>query len=296
MTFDFSADHISFDLLNILLLDRTTNRNIIWATHDHKNLDAHSEMKNDSELEKIQPRFLKSAEHQKNRSRYKAEIFTPAWLCNEQNNLIDESFFHRSNVFNVVDSQNHTWQPTSEKIPFDEKITWQDYVTSNRLEITCGEAPYLVSRYDAVSGKIIDLENRIGILDRKIRVVNENTSTKLDWLNWITKAFQSVYGYEFQGDNLLLARKNLLMTFVEYYQARFDSTPEQKILEEIAEVISWNLWQMDGLTNAIPYHEPHEKNPNSISLFEPENVYCKIRDWFTGEILEYRRILKEVKR
>lgn len=57
---------------------------------------------------------------------------------------------------------------------------------SKRLEITCGEAPYIVSRYDAATGEIIPIERRIGILDRKLRVVNENTETEEDWLFWTT--------------------------------------------------------------------------------------------------------------
>ena len=47
----------------------------------------------------------------------------------------------------------------------------------------------------------IPINCRIGILDRKLRVVNENTDTEEDWMNWCIRAFQSVYGYEFQGDN-----------------------------------------------------------------------------------------------
>lgn len=43
-----------------------------------------------------------------------------------------------------------------------------------RLEISCGEAPYLVSRYDSVTGKTIKIKNRIGLLDRKLRIVSEN--------------------------------------------------------------------------------------------------------------------------
>ena len=31
------------------------------------------------------------------------------------------------------------------------------------MEITCGEAPYLVSRYDAVTGEVINLKSRIGL-------------------------------------------------------------------------------------------------------------------------------------
>ena len=47
------------------------------------------------------------------------------------------------------------------------------------------------------------------------------TEDKDEWCNWTTRAFQSVYGYEYQGDNLLLARANLLLSFVEYYFERW---------------------------------------------------------------------------
>ena len=39
----------------------------------------------------------------------------------------------------------HRWRPSSKKIQFPEGKTWKDYVRDNRLEITCGEAPYIVS-------------------------------------------------------------------------------------------------------------------------------------------------------
>ena len=54
------------------------------------------------------------------------------------------------------------------KINFESKDkTWIDYVNDKRLEVSCGEAPYIVSRYDTVTGIIIDPKDRIGILDRK---------------------------------------------------------------------------------------------------------------------------------
>ena len=302
MQFDFWSDVINFDLLTILLIDRTTNKNIIWATNDYvdfginydKRREIHIDLIINDSLRFIQPRILKSMRNKKKRLRDKAEICTPSWICNEQNNLIDEAWFGRADAFNkVVDIHKHTWQSTTEKIIFNNELTWQSYVDAKRIEITCGEAPYLVSRYDAVSGEMIPIENRIGLLDRKLRVVGENISTKCEWLEWSKRAFQSVYGYEFQGDNLLLARKNMLMSYVEYYRKRFDTTPSQKLLEEIAEIISWNLWQMDGLTNTIPYS--NEK----LNLFDnniKENIYCQIKDWGNNEILEYRSLLKGVYR
>ncbi|MBR6013968.1 MAG: hypothetical protein IK062_09340 [Selenomonadaceae bacterium] len=115
------------DLLNVLLKDMMTGRNIIWATNDYERFGekygALQEITRDLLIDErsnvIQPSNLKSAQHKKMRVREKAEIFTPSWLCNEQNNLIDEIWFGRANIFNkVVDEQKHIWQPTSEKIFF----------------------------------------------------------------------------------------------------------------------------------------------------------------------------------
>lgn len=109
----------------------------------------------------------------------------------------DEQWFGRKDVFNYVNDDN-TWTVNEEKIIFDGKQTWKKYVDSRRLEITCGEAPYLVSRYDTTTGElIVPPINRIGFLDRKLRVVNENTITEEEWLKWAERAIQSYYGYEY---------------------------------------------------------------------------------------------------
>lgn len=304
MNFYFSKDKVSCEILKILLFDRTTEKNIIWATGEYKNISAEEKIQLE-QINLIQPRFKKLHEQQKNRTRDKAEIFTPSWLCNEQNNLIDEKWFGKSEVFNrVVDVQKHLWQTTTEKIIFSEERTWQDYVEANRLEISCGEAPYLVSRYDAVTGEEISVENRIGLLDRKLRVVNENVNDVSEWLNWAEKAVQSIYGYEFQGDNLFLARLNIFLTVEEFFfeKYKFECDVYEDFLRKIAEIISWNLWQMDGLEGIVPYSDRQAK-AEQISLLNGENtlqrvsyvtttesanqnnikIYCKIRDWKSGE-------------
>ena len=102
------------------------------------------------------------------------------------------------------------------------------YVQSRRLEVTCGEAPFLASRYDAATGEMIPVARRIGILDRKLRVVSENAATEDEWRKYATHAVQSTYGYEYQGDNLLLARVNLLLTYAEHLQARWQRKPTKK--------------------------------------------------------------------
>ena len=185
---------------------------------------------------------------------------------------------------------------------------------SKRLEITCGEAPYLVSRYDTVTGEIIPIHQRIGLLDRKLRVINENVTTYKTWIQWVYRAFESVYGYEYQGDNLLIARINLLETFCEYTRDRWHEEPNKTSLNRIADIISWNLWQMDGIYGVIPYEgavyvQEEEEESHQMTLFEiygiageaepepeeelPETIDCKIYDWDENKIITYKSMREE---
>ena len=59
----------------------------------------------------------------------------------------------------------------------------------------------------------------------KLRVVSENAATEEEWRKYATHAVQSTYGYEYQGDNLLLARVNRLLTYAEHLQARWQRKP-----------------------------------------------------------------------
>ena len=260
---DISENNIllrSPELLAQLLRDHTTGRNIFWATHDYEHLGKGYGYKDEIQPELItgehgdviMPRVLKSRQQQTDRSKDMAEVFTPSWICNAQNNLVDEAWFGRKDVFNTENNQDHTWLTNPEQIEFPDGKTWKDYVRLTRMEITCGEAPYLVSRYDTTTGQPIPIRDRIGLLDRKLRVVSENTETTGDWLEWAQTAYQNIYGYEWQGDNLLLAREALLWTFIEYYQAKFGKAPLPKSINYIAYIISWNLWQMDGLRGVVP--------------------------------------------
>lgn len=296
---------ISPEVLDTLLRDHTTGKNILWATHDYEALgemyDYHSEILPELITGEhgmvIRPRVLKSKENQTDRSKDMAEVFTPSWVCNAQNNLVDEAWFGRKDVFNTEDSTNHTWQANPNKIEFPEGKTWKDYVRATRMEMTCGEAPYLVSRYDTTTGEPIPIERRIGLLDRKLRIVSENIEASGEWLDWTQTAFMNIYGYEWQGDNLLLAREALLWTFIEYYQAKFGKAPLVKSINYIAYIISWNLWQMDGLKGVVPDSCKNGVKEIEQTLFgEVEHVvncigcqqddlrrhngtYCLIRDW-----------------
>jgi hypothetical protein len=201
------------------------------------------------------PRVHKDKVLQLSRSKEMAEVFTPSWICNAQNNLVDNSWFGRECVFNkeiVLKNKTKSWETTKDKIIFPKGKTWLDYVQDTRLEISCGEAPYLVSRYDTTTGKFINITDRIGILDRKLRVVNENLESKTEWLEAVEIAYKSTYGFEWQGDSLLLAREALLITFIENFNQKFDTEPLIEEIQNIAEIISWNIWQMDGLKGVVP--------------------------------------------
>ncbi len=293
------------EILRILLFDNTTKQNIFWATNDYADLGERfgyncpilPELVTGEYVKIIRPRTLKARELQTARSREMAEVFTPAWVCNAQNNLIDEAWFGKKDVFNT-ELENHTWKSTTEPIQFPDGKSWKDYVRDTRLEITCGEAPYITSRYDATTGEPIEIPQRIGILDRKLRVVSENTDTSGAWLDWAQEAFKNVYAYEWQGDNLLLAREAMLYTFIDCYRAKFGKEPQKQSILAIARIIAWNVWQMDGLKCVVP-DSCHETESNQLGLFEDEptkiikrckgceddniwkhnGTYCIIKDW-----------------
>lgn len=251
--------------IKILLQDKSTKKNIIWATDTYSdngiffadNEEITEDLVSGAYSRIIQPRVYKAFEEQSSRTRKHAEVFTPSWICNLMNNYCDEEWFRRKNVFNCQKDKHR--ETNKEKIYFPDGKTWKDYVDSRRLEITCGEAPYIVSRYDTTTGDMIPTEDRIGILDRKLRIVNENAVDDAEWLKWTIRAYQSVYGFEYQGDNVLVARINLLMTFVDYYKERFKAVPEIQILKKIANIIAWNIWQMDGLKGTVPLGKPQEE-------------------------------------
>ena len=294
---------LSAEVLDTLLRDHTTGKNIFWATHDYEALgseyDYHSEILPELITGEhgmvIRPRVLKSKENQTDRAKDMAEVFTPSWVCNAQNNLIDEAWFGRKDVFNVEDSANHTWKSNPNKI---------------KLILTCGEAPYLVSRYDTTTGEVIPVEERIGIIDRKLRVINENIDNEAEWINAAKVAYMATYGYDWQGDNLLLAREAMLATFVDNFKMKFHKKPAvYRQLETLSYIISWNLWQMDGLKMVVPdscHAVPKEGSYDLFgeSVMEPcsgckngtitghNGQLCLVRDW---EILYKHTLSKPLK-
>ena len=294
----------SLKLLKKLLVDKTTKKNIMWATDAYRALGAGYERNREMDedlitgmhADVIKTRARKAMEQQSERTKQHAEVFTPLWVVKKMVDHADEVWFGVSDMF-FKDVER------TEKVKFPaDGEGWQAYVDSRRMEITCGEAPYLATRYDVETGEAIPVERRIGILDRKLRVVTENAEGESEWLKWAYRALESTYGYEFQGDNLLIARVNVLMTFAEHLQARFERKPTEQELSHAANIIVWNVWQMDGLSGTIPYCKAEEGV--QISLFElldpEENAraaaetqpHCMIYNWRSKQPVEYLSLKK----
>jgi len=269
-------------ILEILLIDRTTSKptrkhNIIWANDNYSHLGEHytatSQIKPmliTGEMGHIiKPRALKTNDMQKKRTKSKAEVFTPAWIVKKQNDIVDLGFI-------------------------DDNL--ETYIKRKWLEITCGEAPYMTTRYDMETGEIIPLAQRVGFLDRKLSRINAHINDKAEWQLLVEQAFQSSYGFEWNGDSLLLARENLLYTYRDYYFSKWKQEPVPSLFEVVANIISYNVFQMDGLKYIVPLSERREMKINDqLSFFEdpPQEEWIikkgkrvRIMNWETNK-MEY---------
>ena len=249
---DFS-DPCLRTFLPVLLQDHTTGKNIIWATDPPPELGAgFADEITLEQLDKVQlvPRVQKRLADQKKRTNKKAEVFTPTWVCKKMTDVAEKDLVGKD---------------------------WIEYINKTCLEVTCGEAPFLTSRYDPTTGEPVAIPDRVGILDRKLRVIQENANHKFQWKALVSSAYQSVYGYEYQGDNLLLARVNLFLTFTENWIEKLGLPISASWAIAVATRISWNVWQMDGLKDTVP----------------GTDTLCLIYDWEKNEEVTFRQIKEE---
>ena len=167
--------------------------------------------------DEVMPRYLKAAKVQKSRTDDSAEVFTPYSIIKRMNDSVHKDF----------------------------QGTREEFIKRRELEITCGEAPFLTTRYDAASGEEIPIENRTGLLDRKLHCIPgiEDDVDEEGYAEAATEALKAVYGYEMQ--------------YAEYEQ-----------VVKWATIISYNLICMDGLTMCLP----------------KTNIPAKVMDWETGEM------------
>lgn len=170
--------------------------------------------------DKVVPRHMKSATIRKERTKTKAEVFTPIEIVKKMNDYFEMDF-------------------TGSDI---------DYIKRRVLEVTCGEAPYLTTRYDSCTGRTIPIEERVGHLDRKLQHIH--TDDEMEWSIQAEFALKSTYGYEWQEDSLYIARMNVLLSVVESFVNKFGESP--KDIARWAEIVSYNLFRMDGVSLCLP--------------------------------------------
>jgi hypothetical protein len=184
------------------------------------------------------PRHLKASEEQKGRTKEKAEVFTPVSIIKEMNDALDANYIS----------------------------DFEEYIDERVIEATCGEAPFLTTRYDVSSGQQIPCGERVGLLDRKLQRIPDSVD-KSEWIALATRSLKATYGYEWQEDSIFLARKNLLLNVIEYHMDKFNELPDQDDIKEWATIISYNIFRMDGVTLCIP----------------ETNIKSKVLNWGTNE-------------
>ncbi|WP_432480931.1 hypothetical protein [Moraxella sp. ZY200743] len=137
------------EILEILLKGRSTSFynkrkcNIIWANNNYEYLSEHYQatcqitpnLITGDKKGLIVPRALKSKAQQKQRTKNKAEVFTPSWVVKLQNDALDANFINND-------------------------LT--TYISRIWLEITCREAPYIANRYEISTAKKIAINKRVG--------------------------------------------------------------------------------------------------------------------------------------
>lgn len=269
------------NLLKTLLKDKTTQRNIVWASQSYEGMG--KAFCSDQPIRRsllvgkhqsiIQPRVAKHARKQEQRTRSSGEVFTPPWLVDKQ-----------------VSAVLGEWKEAPLK----------EWVALRWLELACGEAPYIVTRYDSVTGDSIPVPKRVGFLDRKLQRISQEVTSETEFIKLAKIAYESTYGYELQGDSLLLARENLLLSFCEHYGHKFGTLPTIKTVKAIANIIVYNVFQMNGLTKRTPYSD-HSVKEVQMNLFDAGtegipvaegDMLTVIKDWKHKELVTIESISK----
>ena len=98
--------------------------------------------------------------------------------------------------------------------------------------------------------------------------------------------------------------------YIDYYQAQFRESPSSELQKMMAEIIVWNIFQMDGLKYVIPMSCQSEKViiKGEDTLFEKKEdyilekqctgcerkiakkhngIYVKTMDWVKGEPITF---------
>ena len=96
-----------------------------------------------------------------------------------------------------------------------------------------------------------------------------------------------------------MARENLLLTYCDFYFDKWRCQPKFELLQQIAQIISYNIFQMDGLTCTIPLSQIEKIIIQPADLFNDKEIktviksagiLVKIKDWQTGKLVNFMEI------
>ena len=224
----------------------------------------------DFEIQDLTPGYERSKEALAKDNKTRAAVYTPAYVVRRMTLMLA--------------GQTGWLTPLFKDSDFEVFMsTFSTAIRTTFIEPCCGEAPFICMRYDAVTGEPIPILEREGILDQKFcDGVYQHPIFPMLYAGFYEDAklaVKSVYGFENDIPSLIIARMNVLLTFIEWTHYYFGHSrdfkkhpvPTNDEIKEIAEIICWNFWQMDFLNPA-------------------DEV---IKDWKTGEIIRFKDLLKK---
>ena len=255
----------SDEVLTLFLGDRTTGKNIYMANGGGIGEEEFYRPVTLEKTKQFKHRWEKSKKEQLERRRNKADVYTPYACVKKMTDLL--------------------WND-----PEVRKLS------ATSLEITCGEAPFITTLRDMQDGRLIPVGERVGILDRKLAIADRLSETDGDFLPAAFLALSSVYGYDYQGDNLFFARCNVLTCFLEAYERRYKEEASAEVIAKAADIISWNFWQMDGVSCCLPVYGQNGADLWKCKTKKAKEEWlkgmtpCIIKDWQMGETVEFRSL------
>lgn len=254
----------------MLLSDLSYPGNILWATDEYAELGDGFAPDMEITMDCLEdPRFRlrcrweKEEEAKKGRTKRRAEVFTPRKVVRRMHDMLAD--------------ENHEVL----------RGPWRGMAARTYLEITCGEGPYIATRYDPEDGTLVPYAYRAGMLDRILHAVRMEEGDDPDaWLRGAVLAVYSQYGYELSGDSLLIARVNVFMSVVERYRDFFglELGPERQRM--LACIIACNLFQCDGLTSLEPPRRVEDGSTVEIRANLMNWQAMRIEPFFPDEMFE----------
>ena len=102
----------------------------------------------------------------------------------------------------------------------------------------------------------------------------------------------------------------MLITFIENFTQKFETEPSLETIQNIANIISWNVWQMDGLKGVIPNSCKAEileitdifetkteilkcKGCEKQNIKLHNGIYCNIMDWDIEKPIKFISLLEK---